>query len=791
MGKLKLTGYSFAAAMLLLTACDDGMDFQSGTGTISPLVDYDLSVVTARSSRAAAEIGDITLDDLSLTITSEDGSVSETFAVGEFPTDRAFNVGKYTLAAAYGDAKAEGFENPAVYGETDFTVSEGKNTSVALTATPSKAMVSLIFDETLTGYMTSCSAQLRSSAGSSSVDYAVTETRPVYLVPGSVSVSVTFEKPNGTSGTIKVSTFTAEAKHHYTMTLSLGGDGSGTAESITVKYDDLLEEEEVTVDISDDVLIVDAPVVTPYDFDNGQTFTIIEGDPITAKPRFDIDARGGIKSAVLTTTGKSLIAAGWPAEIDLANATAAQQQTLINFGYKDLGLFRNPGNMASADFSDVISNIPTETEATEFSLVVTDNNGKQSDAVSFKVKVDELSVKLQSTDALYSGGSNADVIVSYNGNSDPQSVVTMQYLSVRGVMTDATVTSVSKTADQTYLFALSFNGDEPQLPITLRATCRSTVSNDLVIGYAPTTAVSENDVFAHTAWVSISSNDYLDVTNKTLELYLSTDGTNFTKTTATQSGTEVYVSGLTAGTTYTTYLAVDGTKTFTTTFTTESATQLGNSDMESWTSAEKSKGVNNWSYYEPGSPWATLNEVGLSTIAATAMRSGESSTTQSSSGRSGACALVRTVGYGTIYTVTPESKYVLAGELYLGSYDSGANYGIDFASRPAKLSFWYQYSPYASDDTGYADIEVLDASGNTIATGSTTLASASDFTQATISLTYARGVAKASTIRVKFRSSSKSSLSTSTDLPTLRSTSGATSTYTGSELYIDDIELTY
>lgn len=224
MKQVKLTGLGALAALTVLASCDEGMDFGDATGTISPTVTCDNTVVGSRSAASrVSEIADLTADDLTITLTSADGKTNEQFSAAAFPADRQFPIGKYTMTAAYGSADEEGFEKPAVYGATELTVSEGKATRVELTATPNKAMVGITYDESVTNYMTDLKATLH-SAGGQYIDYAASETRYAYLKPGEVTVDVTFTKPNGKGGTVEVAKFTAEAQHRYSLGVKLGGE---------------------------------------------------------------------------------------------------------------------------------------------------------------------------------------------------------------------------------------------------------------------------------------------------------------------------------------------------------------------------------------------------------------------------------------------------------------------------------------------------------------------------------------------------------------------------------------
>lgn len=791
MKKVNLTGFGLAAALLLAASCDDGLDFTGGTGTVAPLVDYDPTVISARSASRAAEIGDLTKADLTLTLASADGSVNESFPCNSFPTDRGFKTGKYTLTASYGDPDAEGFELPAVSGSAELSVTEGKQTRVDLTATPSKAMVTVRFDESVSNYMDSWSARLHTPGGAY-IDYSATETRPVYLRPGSVELSVSFVKPNGKSGTVVAANFEASARTHHTITLSLAGDGSGVIEQLVVSYDETLTEEDVLIDISDQVLSIPAPVVTPVGFTDGQLFNSVEGSAMAVRPRFEILARGGISKAVLTTSCPSLIEKGWPEEIDLANCPAATQQTLVDLGLKDVGLFRNPGNVAAVDLGDVSAHIAassTDAAPSEFTLVVTDKQGKTSNPLGFKVKVDKLELNIATATEAYDGSSTVDVTVDYNGTSPLSDAVKFQYQNRNGIFADAPVANVSalSRALPQYLVTLSIGADA-KAPLTIRATCGTIESPQLLIPTAPVLSVNSNDVFARSAWVALSSEEAdFDCAGKTIELYGSTNGTDFTKLTGTQSGAEFHITGgLEPATTYTLRATVGGMNSRIATITTEAATQIANSDFnDGWNNNEHAT----WGAYKAEitgcpTPWANINKATVHIGGAN--KGGINSCQKSTDGRNGsACALLYTVNHGALATAFSKPDKFDFGEMFLGNYNNGAQRGIDFVSRPSAIKFWCKYIPYLSTEKGVAEIKVLDAGGNVIATATKLVDAVNDWAVQTASLTYAHGASKAARLEINFKSSNAADAKSACRAPEIGKF------VTGAAFFIDDIELVY
>lgn len=796
MKKFKLSGIGVsAAALLLLAGCDESMYEGSGTGTISPAVTYDSTIVGARAVGSRAEFSDLTVNDLTLSLTKADGSFSAEFAYGDFPQDQQFSVGKYTLTASYGNPATEGFEAPAVYGSAELSVSEGKATQVELTAKPSKAMVGVKFADDLLDYMTEVSADVRTLANT--IDYSTDETRYVYTQPGRVAVDVTFTKPNGKTGTLEAISFDAEAQHRYNITISLGGDGAGSVEGITVAYDDAVEQQEVNLDISDEVLTIPAPEITLTGAENGEVLSAIEGSQLDSNPQMKINAKGGIRSAMLTTTG-AFTSKGWPAQIDLATASASQLSSLEAMGLKGATTFRNGSKIALVDFTGVAKYIdPTADGAAPnmFTLVVTDANGKTSEPVGFGIKVDKLTLNLLAIDNVrYSGDGQVDVEMEYNGSSPIEEIVTVRYRNTNGIWNNASIAGATVVSRAMSTYRVTVNiPDNAKLPLTLKAKAGSSETGEIVIPEGPYVAVADNDVYATHLWATVTLDGAAVTDGLTFEV--STDGVNFAQAAGSKDGIAYHVTGgLKAATTYYVRAKVGEYLTNKVKITTEAATQLENADMEQWSTANVDCGAYGMTNYIPASPWATLNELTSSEPNALDGRSIHVATVAATDAHSGQAAAIRTVGWkasgGTPYNKQPENH--TAGELYLGSYSGGANYGIEFGSRPSALKFWYKFSEFNGGDRGLAEIEVLDASGNVIARSSGTYGNTGSYQQAVINITYSRGCGKAASLRVKFRSSDKESVSAN-DVAKL--STGLFTNHnqhaTGATFYVDDIELVY
>lgn len=179
-----------------------------------------------------------------------------------------------------------------------------------------------------------------------------------------------------------------------------------------------------------------------------------------------------------------------------------------------------------------------------------------------------------------------------------------------------------------------------------------------------------------------------------------------------------------------------------------------------------------------------------------------SGTIKSNDGITGNAALIRTVGWGVgsgaafnlfgkeIAAVVQKTT---PGELYLGSYNQGAQYGIPFTSRPSGFSFYYKYENLmGSSDTFTAEIVVKDKAGDDIVVGKfTSSVATSSWKKQVVHLDYKQEAVKANTMYIRFVSGANRSNEVS-DFPVKPEAQNVSNgEYTGSHLYIDNVELIY
>lgn len=771
----------------------------SGAGSLMLRVAVDGSVTDAEPATRSSQADVIpSSEQMTVRLSKADGSYAETWnSLTEFPVDKQFATGMYSLEAFYGSIEQEGFESPYYYGVADVNVVEGSCSEVAVTASLANTMVSIDYTDAFRKYFTSYSVQVHSEGGDF-ISFMSDETRPAYVRPGKTTVTISVTKQNGLSASIEAADFESSPRHHYHITLDVN-DGQTGEGVLKVMFDDSIVTEDVDIDISDSVLLMPAPQVTPTGFADSQAVSCDEGTPL-GQAYMTVNAPGALRSVVLTTQSQNLISRGFPAEIDLMDATEAQQALLRSFGLDVKGLYNRPDKMAVIDFSQVPVHVQGAGEHS-FAVVAKDKLGKVNMPVTLKLQTRAVQTRIASLPDIRIDQTAASMTVFYDG-SDFARKATFQ-IQDNGTWENVNA-NIEAVGDNNYKVSFNVPAAHKDFPVRVSISGAVKATGTLHKGGVILSARS-TDVWATHATFSVQKNEAQSLGS--LTYFVSEDGSNFAQASAAAANSDgtVTLRGLTPGKSL--YVkasdtgALDGAYKVCNVYT-EQALQLPNADMETW---YEKKGESNWSTWYPGSDenaaWGTNNPMTSSQGGnfAYCRISGTISSTDHSSGS--LSAVIRTVGWGSGNTATGSTggkcKYVDAGLLHLGpsrsvredEYDAT---GIAFASRPSALTFSCKYSPKNSEDYGNVLVTVYDSDGNTIATGTKNITALNSFAGVTVPLEYSVLDRKAARIYVKFVSTVESRFLDKTQLnPPAFGGSFGKATWMGSQLYVDGLTLTY
>lgn len=776
-------GLLAGTAALLLASCAETNPWQEGEGPLKLRLRTSAEVAVSSPTRAEQTLEVPDLSAFKVKLTKSDNTYSKTWeSLDGFNAEESFRTGSYTIEAFCGDIDEEGFEAPYFHGAAQVNVLEDKNNEASVTASLANSMVSVIYTEAFKNYFSDWSARVH-SAGHSYIDFARDETRPAYIYPDEVDLSVTVTNPQGKTASLQPAGFRAQPRHHYRVTFDVANN-TGTAHLI-ISFDDTLVSEDVEIDLSDELFSTQAPKVTPEGFTDGQVLETLQGNAEN-RYKFNVVAHGGIEEANLTV--ESDYRPPFGNEVNLAGASQSLQDQVSGAGLRVKGVFKKE-NWGFVDLTDFLSTLPEGTH--KITLVVKDKYTRVSEPVSLVVTTEPLTLEASAEPVSF--GSNAAVInVAYNG-TDASSAFSFKAMDQYGVYKDCKITKVEEK-QATRSFPVKHYAFHITLPYSERETIgcrlfyRGQQRSDLTLPVTFPTYTVEADAFAtRVAIRPVASTEALRnaIARNMKVSVVGSAGSSFTISRDAAHGL-VYVSGFAAGNSYTvnTYLTDSQASSpiTSTQVSTEAAAQLPNNNFtETQQSVSFSKlqvggtflvGAITYSVYssidvKTPTGWATLNDKTAWSGASNLNTWFVVPSTIADAGK----VTVRSVAYdhngttpertGSFFSTTYYNPTAAtcsqksAGELFLGTYsfngsESRTN-GIAFASRPSSMSFRYTYAPLHGEN-GQAVITLLDASGSTIATASADIAAASSSSSMTVPLPAYTFGRKASTIVVRFLS---------------------------------------
>lgn len=808
-----------------LWSCSDSNEPGSGTGAgqirASFKANYSVKAATSVAESSAEKAIAPEIKDFTVHLWKSDNSFDKTWtSVEDLPTDAKYSTGSYEMELYYGDVSDEGFEKPYYYGSCKFNVEDEETANPEIEATLANSMVSIVYTDAFKQYFTDYSAKVH-SAGGTYIDFVKDETRAAYVKPGKVSFQLSLVKSNGTQLSLEPAAIdNAEPQTHYRVTFDVNGGDVGDA-VLSVSFDDTTTVEPIEISLSDELLTAPSPVATMKGFDNNTPINIIEGDEASAS--VVLVAQSGLSSVILTTSSDYLISKGWQEEIDLMAATAEQQALLTSYGLKVVGLWNNPDKMAVVDFSSLIPNLQplNGSDTHKFTLQVKDIYSRTLETpVELTVNAPAVVFTMSEPKKSEAGTNEAAFTLNFNGNMDN---VSFKALNDYGNYVDAPIVSYTEVADGTYSVTVSIPENESSTIIKgYYKGVEKGASVTVKIGLAYSLSVADVDIWATKATVAVnakySSTKATVVNNAKVYVKTSGDYVEASSLSRDASNGTITVMGLTAGMVNYVKTVVtedDGTEVAEeVSFTTETAAQVANADMESWYIETKTAGslLTKKTYYtfypyasgESDIWWATNNDkaqggtVALGIWYEGCFASCASYTTDVHGGSKAGLIYVSGCGDGKANTSGTYVGGAMVGSMWIGNFDNQTvTQGHAFTSRPTSLSFWYKYTPYNTD--AFKVVVSLLSGDTTIATGTyepTAYSTAdTEYKQATVNFNYSVTNMKATSICIQFLASNRTDVD-STDYFKMGTTItypeiGDWTVHMGSVLKFDDLVLNY
>lgn len=786
------------AAILSLTACSDENPWGNQTNETASIhlsLSTDNEVATTKPMFRSGEesdgrkrLGSVTNlpqpEDFSIRLEKSDGSFSKTWAtLADFNDDAMhgnFKIGTYTITAFYGEKGKQDFDAPYMEASSTITLLAGQEEDIALTAELKNSVVKVNYTEGFQNYMDDYYSSLRTEGRSDDIIYTKDETRAAFIEPIDAALSVNFTTHDkGYNGKVLVGEFAPLAKtlHNVTLDVTENTDGNAT---LQVTFDDSLEEETVSIDLTEELFTTPAPVITCEGFTDGGTVDMLEGNASDTSISMKVNAEGTIAKANLIVESDNYTPS-WGREIDLCSATDSQKQQITDAGISAIGFgFKAPTEkMALLDLTNYSKTLPKGIH--KISLVVEDKNGAVSKTSSVTFNSMPIELSLIGEPTIVYGSGEAVLTMDYNG-FDPMNDISFTAVNSVGMHETAPIKSCEENTStrafetKRYIFTISLpNSTKSNIEIKAYYKKTKEMGKYIVPVTVPTYQISAYDAFSRYAFLKVDAigKDDSSVLAAIINNIAFKDSRLHIANRDAANGI-ITVTGLDPGATYVVESNITGDDNWNSngSFTTEPGLAIPNGDMNSgWTKTEVKSGAAKADKWTCPSPWQNNNDVTTGWLKMATSYSGLSCVLQENG-----AALLRTVGGNNRTLLSGPNNYA-AGEMSLGVD------GYPMSSRPLALTFKYKYSKYNNADKGLAEVSVLDASGNVIASGSITVSDAANFTDAQINLTYA-STTKAAKIKVRFVSTNQAVNSSSVD--------HQTSDYSiGAKFYIDDITLLY
>lgn len=809
----------FGAFVTLLTSCMDEAPWEKsiseGDGSIDLMITSSDDVSSEVPSVRSVDVKITTppSEQFSIKLTKTDGSYSKTWStVHDFVSEKSFAAGNYTIEVFYnlptsigivqpGD---KGYEHAYYYGKQEnIVVKAGQTTIVQLHAAIANSIVAIEYTDAFKNYFKDWGTKLTTKGTVNTTLDMENQEGYAYICPGNVDVLISATLQNNKSFTLSPTSFETEARHIYKIRYNVYNDEVGQVDILSITFNDQPEVESVKVNLSDELLNSEPPVINtmPEDLKDNETVKVSLGSVPTQNIGFNITAEAGFESAELTVlSGDSPYNDSFLSDkgiVDFCKITSSDLSNIEAAGIKTTGFNDTKSKYGVIDLREYCSKLPKGTYT--FGLKI-DDTLKRSEGKQIKVQVgDAPELKIEVKPAMFGFG-YADLTINCGGvdptlyNSNPFT------FKVDGQTTETRIMSWSRNGDGTLSFKIELpytNGDNVPLQVYLNG---SEINDVPKIVYEYPDYDLEFDAFARKILFrfnpSTDKNTALNKENfnwyvKRLKVVSGTSGWSFETPVSNAMG--VYtIEGANQATEYgikSTLKANPSDSDYKIyTVITETETDVPNGDLR-----ENGKHIYNSQFpvggqwhvpgssfylynnyveldmYEPDK-WTTLNDLtfyeGSKTINSWFMvpstfKNQDGSVTIRSVGYHHNGIIPNYTGGGSVFSPTtyctnvPNELDKSIGELFLGTFTFNGNKtrldGINFGSRPSKLTFNYSYSSY-DNETGLAVVKLLDENNNVISQNSIEIEAQGGTSTHELDLkNYPFGV-KASKVEISFKS---------------------------------------
>lgn len=836
------------AMTTFITACSDiDENFSGGAGFVNLELAVNPEVICfGQGGEGGYTVTPPAIDEFSITLSDLSGQYSHTWQSPSLITpSEQYRSGVYTVTAQYGSLENEGFDTPCFMGTAEVVVKDAEVARPTVVCSIANTLVSLSYSDRFKDFVDDYSAVLHSGGGVY-VEVPAGETRPVFLRPGDVSLTLSLSLGNDVDVTFSPATISnAKERHLYTIAIDVEDTATAQPRLLIDIYDEEIKHS-LTVSLSHDLLSMPAPVVQPVGFDPSVPLILNEGEIPSSKIAMEVSSQNELSQVKLTTISPTLLSLGWPPEIDLLNVDQSVIDRLREVGLKVDGLREKGSKNGVVDFTEVVSRLTNGKAAipeASFTLVAKDILTKVNDPVNLDIDIEPVDLTVKEVSSAVMGIDKAMITVTAP-SVDLRKNIQVQALDNR-TWENLTVDDVIP-ADQPSTYNVIVTVPQGATSVKARILYCNRLKGEFTIDRKAPEYKVDVDAFATRARLRVTADDPAVVELVTRYLRVFIDSNQASVLDRDDKNGLLTILGLSPSSTYrlkTTLLDNPSPSDFSreTVFVTEGTPSLPNADFEEIKETIKVNNLLSGGRYSqntveiynrqntvsfklsvPTKGWANTNDKTFCKDATNRntwyMQPSVYSVSEAKSG--GYAVTLRSVAFDVsgeiipdyLQTSQPFTNYSMnipyiearaAGKLFLGEYgfdplSMSERYieGISFKGRPMSVNGFYIFLPcktYASD-RGLVDVEVIGNDGLNeivIASGRLALPLASSYTSFSVPLTYNKFGIKASKIKIMFASTEQAGSLAQERTSVITCDDPVTSSSIGSVLTVDNLSLSY
>lgn len=376
-----------ACAALILIGCSRRNDLPfgaQGDAEVYLSLELDDSEHEQELSKTSAQpVLDPYADLAVYVINTHEDTLARWASFNEVPSTLKFTPGAYKIVAEYKPqgTKIPGFEAYWYRAEEKFTIQSGDKLPIALVARLAAAKVSVEFDKSFDFYYAYYSVDVR-TAGTDSLRFDKAETRSGFFSPGSVRLRFNLQTKDGQRLTYSPEPLAkANEADWYKLKLKVSSDQGNAQVIIVGTEDELNPEKDITIEIPQYFLPKDKPTVTEVQgFTSGQEQTLFEGE--VSKWSLAAQTPGGLSSFVIRMNdGESGALAQKLGGVTTVDLVALPADDPLRDKLKEAGFVWSEG-LNSAEDAAIFTNVWLD-----FSNVMVANGGGSSVSYDFSIEM--------------------------------------------------------------------------------------------------------------------------------------------------------------------------------------------------------------------------------------------------------------------------------------------------------------------------------------------------------------------------------------------------------------------